>query len=114
MRISDWSSDVCSSDLLHCRVSDAPTLRFDEFADVAEHAGSADTVPLRTSGSEHRPQVAESGGREQGVAQGVRGDRPVGVPGAAIRVGKESTEERSVGKEVVMKGCIRGTPEYKK
>src|SRR3546814_3108604 len=41
MRISDWSSDVCSSDLAHCAAKKASSVCLAALSDVADGAGVA-------------------------------------------------------------------------
>src|SRR3546814_6943251 len=41
MRISDWSSDVCSSDLSHCAAKKASSVCLAALSDVADGAGYA-------------------------------------------------------------------------
>src|SRR3546814_14463801 len=99
MRISDWSADVCASDLLHVEdaasgwpglpVADAAVARIGDFGLDADLA-------LRLS---RRGDGAGGGnaGRERGV------DRS----NAHVR-----SEERRVGKECVSPGRSRWLPEH--
>src|SRR3546814_15226405 len=102
MRISDWSSDVCSSDLLHrLRLFQRRPIAFDvvdrrpaEAARAAEEVGEGHLLGRR--------QAA-------GLAVAVGGDDI----GAHHRVGR--SEERRVGKECVSTCRSRWSPyHYKK
>src|SRR3546814_16864723 len=88
MRISDWSSDVCSSDLTNPRVGALTTMTDTDLAalhlfDVSD--GSIDTLADYFEGC--------GVGDPQGHAQGFR-DR-------GVRDGWIRSEERRVGKECV-------------
>src|SRR3546814_10676654 len=77
MRISDWSSDVCSSDLIARSLSPRPLIGFDDPPDdrVADDVGAgeaADVDPLQPF--ETRDGVGEARGR---------GDRQVDLLGVA-------------------------------
>src|SRR3546814_5418082 len=84
MRISDWSSDVCSSDL--------------ELADPAPEGARASRLGGAPDGAEVDPgtQPGEHGGQQQQRA-GQRG---------------QSTEERRVGKKWVSTCRSRWSPEH--
>ena len=58
-------------------------------AHLGQQRDPAGARPLRTAGAEHRADVAEAGRGQQRVAQRVRGDVAVGVPGAAVDAGPE-------------------------
>src|SRR3546814_16668932 len=97
MRISDWSSDVCSSDLL------------DPFSLSASaqlvYADRADAVDPQLSGMVSWKNAAETFGILIGGIYQKRQTRRDGieVPGYAT-----SSEERRVGKEGVSTGRARG------
>src|SRR3546814_15756471 len=85
MRISDWSSDVCSSDLLHARCRPSPD------------RGSVPS-PARWTGNHRQPGRPPS-------------ERPLRLPATERR----RSEERRVGKECVSTCRSRWSPyHYKK
>src|SRR3546814_1088409 len=77
MRISDWSSDVCSSDLARCIAVDSPS----------------------ASGKPGVPADEGRGHDLEGAAH--RGLRPLGEPQMGARRAARRSEERRVGKECV-------------
>src|SRR3546814_1038638 len=85
MRISDWSSDVCSSDLIG-------QIRFVPFADVGGD--------LRRAALDLEPAGKDAGTRAARV------DRPVHRGGDRI----QRSEERRVGKECVSTCRSRWSP----
>src|SRR3546814_13981855 len=95
MRISDWSSDVCSSDLAHLRteITVRGGVDVDVFLVVLDstkphHIGTAAEEVAR--GTSHRGRVARDGVR--GAVQHLVGHK----------VGRtDRSEERRVGKECV-------------
>src|SRR3546814_11279504 len=93
MRISDWSSDVCSSDLLGVheleRAGHAGTIGWPD-----PHAVAADDDAVADAHAVHR--------------HGADPDRTVGV------VHHERSEERRVGKECVSTCRSRWTPNHYK
>src|SRR3546814_13669286 len=107
MRISDWSSDVCSSDL---QATDEAEL----LADDGEHevgVGLGQEAPLGPAGAEPGAGHAAGGDADEGLdglVAGVAGVLPrveeAGDPGPAV-VGRQGergrSEERRVGKEGV-------------
>src|SRR3546814_13928014 len=94
MRISDWSSDVCSSDLVDFDLGGAdPVRRAGERSLVGfEWQHLPDLVPM-TEGDRHMLAV----GRENGVGDGFTVPRH--FPGQAS--GSCRSEERRVGKQCV-------------
>src|SRR3546814_15796453 len=119
MRISDWSSDVCSSDLSACRYAHGPI-------DVAQHFYRAEGVRLadieavevgmsqlaiRQASKPSCPtlQVA-MGSTEFGVALGLLGGSN-GLRDYWNAFGNQAvrSEERRVGKEVVSTCRSRGS-----
>src|SRR3546814_6078254 len=84
MRISDWSSDVCSSDLVERGRHDLITHREDA-EDRFDRACTAEQVPDRRFGRTHRQipdRIAEQPphrAKLQLVAERGRGDRKSGV-----------------------------------
>src|SRR3546814_18157131 len=100
MRISDWSSDVCSSDLRAAEAGAAPVASGAEPpAAVTSGHERAETV---TSGPERAAAVASGPERSAAVTAGVEEDAaPDDRP-------DDSTEERRVGKEGVRTSRDRG------
>src|SRR3546814_20268363 len=92
MRISDWSSDVCSSDLLILRDRMRPRSALGHVADQQDRRIAAETV-------------AQRGG---GIALGVV-EIDMGMIGGIGR-----SEERRVGKECVSKCRYRWSPSHYK
>src|SRR3546814_15003215 len=91
MRISDWSSDVCSSDL----GNDGQDAEHEADPQVAQQA----LVAQRAEGGEGLEQVAAVGQqlvRAAGERRGgvLRGEQP-------LRTAQDTSEERRVGKECV-------------
>src|SRR3546814_14559672 len=88
MRISDWSSDVCSSDLAPGRVA-----RLAQIADDGTHLADVRRAFQRSDeqldGMQRLPQVVARGGQKAGL-------------GAVRPLGRLRSEERRVGK-----GCVR-------
>src|SRR3546814_19272735 len=96
MRISDWSSDVCSSDLTR-------TGR-EKIADFAAAvAKMAPRVGMREKGAGFIMRFAEGEPLDQ------RPKRP-NIDGALAPLGKISSEERRVGKEGVSTGRFGRAP----
>src|SRR3546814_9739390 len=95
MRISDWSSDVCSSDLLvHRGIEDREIGRMEHrIADAGEHG--------------HRQQHPEA--RHQAVKQNGRAVDPEPADQHVARAGARS-EARRVGKECVSTCRSRWSP----
>src|SRR3546814_15645630 len=104
MRISDWSSDVCSSDLCPFRAADAFGEDRPEFLLVAhdEEPAIARAVELA------RDQRGM--GRTR---RALRRHAVIHVPGAEI-VDVVRSEERRVGKECVSTCRSRWSPDHKK
>src|SRR3546814_17091287 len=104
MRISDWSSDVCSSDLLAFEEGGAAVVEGGEVLVTGEHEGLLFAA-------------IRGGFVECGVgARPGQGVEP--RPGAGLTVGlsrRARSEERRVGKEGVSTCRARGSPyHYKK
>src|SRR3546814_17494671 len=108
MRISDWSSDVCSSDLLqgeHVLVPVTPGFIAAQVVAGAEKAEIDDRhLPAGETASsprsedafvEHLPKVVET-------------DPPLSV----VEVGQKRSEERRVGKECVSTCRSRWSPTH--
>src|SRR3546814_19323685 len=87
MRISDWSSDVCSSDL------------------PGRHADAERGRGVILPHASHQPQQQGGTGTRAGRGQELEGRRP-----RRTRRGPQRSEERSVGKECVSSGSSRGSP----
>src|SRR3546814_1908382 len=82
MRISDWSSDVCSSDLLFARI-------------FLRHIAKADALARHIGGA------GICGHDQHDVAE---------IDGLAVVVGEARSEERRVGKECVSTCRSRWSP----
>src|SRR3546814_20243854 len=97
MRISDWSSDVCSSDLART------AKRFETRVGLDDH-------PAGRPGLDDRLLLAYLAGRAVGAAER-HAALQIGVdqPG-----GRERSEERRVGKECVSTCRSRWSPEHEK
>src|SRR3546814_13871285 len=101
MRISDWSSDVCSSDLLpsHGIAYDvwaglvAPEVTEDGFCDMPEH-----------------PSVGMHAGPLLGALGVLAGITRARAPGRPCRIDVARSEERRVGKEFVRTCKSRWSP----
>src|SRR3546814_18431424 len=126
MRISDWSSDVCSSDLaapssLHGAArlgADAGHGLFGRAVDaeLGWHDQRADDAERRVGQDSHRPDHPHDGRRARFLWHGnFRGADAIGEgvqqPQPLYRM--DGSEERRVGKEGVSKGKYRWAP-YKK
>src|SRR3546814_12215964 len=100
MRISDWSSDVCSSDL------GSSTLR---------HAQGERVIQI-TSSLLNRHAKTPAG--ERGITPGKEREEPkelrAGVMCARAGARRVRSEERRVGKEVVRTGRSRRSPYHEK
>src|SRR3546814_20155307 len=98
MRISDWSSDVCSSDLLSQPLCAAALADFQQ----AQRVGCAAVLHVVAAG-EHD---VVAGGEQAGVVQGLHGvARGLARGPAAAR-----SEKRRVGKECVSPVHYRWSP----
>src|SRR3546814_12347428 len=97
MRISDWSSDVCSSDLARLQVSDVP--RLVENLGGAKLYGDDPTVSLREL-------IQNAADAVQARRRFDERDSDYGL----ISVGLERSEERRVGKECVSTCRSRWSP----
>src|SRR3546814_15400300 len=96
MRISDWSSDVCSSDL-----GDGRSARSAALADLRHEAVDIRlVVHIVHAGTHHRLEPAA---READAAAGAGGGADVDALG-------DRSEERRVGKECVSTGRSRWSP----
>src|SRR3546814_8086369 len=99
MRISDWSSDVCSSDLLNLQAAQARHLN------VEQHAAD----PLGTDRrQERRAGFVRLRRKARRLDEG-----PQGIPNGLVVVDDENrwrSEERRVGKECVSKSRSRWSP----
>src|SRR3546814_10971794 len=99
MRISDWSSDVCSSDL-----ADTAAENIEQQADVIDERAGTMTNEVVENAMENQAEALENraeGVREMGERQGEAVDR--------------RSEERRVGKECVSTGRSRWSAyHYKK
>src|SRR3546814_12852544 len=97
MRISDWSSDVCSSDLI-----DDPALFF-----FARRAGPKHVDLMPRPASDTKPEITQAQAMANRVAAIAEATGPAGEYGRS--------EERRVGKECVSPCRSRWSPyHYKK
>src|SRR3546814_17016344 len=97
MRISDWSSDVCSSDLEGHRTGAGPRLpRQRELHPVQQRRGGGG---WRVPG--FRPRSRRRGGHHLAGLRLRAGARPGALPQPSPHQGAVRSEERSVGKESV-------------
>src|SRR3546814_17630408 len=125
MRISDWSSDVCSSD----RLAREGGLAADEVAGALDGGGAGDVVGhVRLSGENYSSLLQRSTGNIQAifavqpksgickVASMELGDRIAHYRSKAglNQSELERSEERRVGKEGVSKCSYRGSPAHSK
>src|SRR3546814_15690809 len=101
MRISDWSTDVCSSDL-SAKARDAATKGKDK---AAEAVGSLAKMLEDSAGTVDTKFGKQYGDYERSAASTVAGL-------ASTPDQKDSSEERRVGKEVVSTCKSRGSPQY--
>src|SRR3546814_13400306 len=101
MRISDWSSDVCSSDLLSVAAdgqyfwNGAPVADEELFSRLQAEAAKAPQPDLHIRGDKE-----------------VRYERVAQAMAAAQRAGVRRSEERRVGKECVRTCRSRWSPEH--
>src|SRR3546814_13281544 len=101
MRISDWSSDVCSSDLA----------AFNNWGQKRRRPFEAVAAALRLSGSDWTPNVGDDKSGEFSWRMGFTGHTPYdwpapnGYPDTAVR-----SEERRVGQECVRTCRSRWSP----
>src|SRR3546814_18081245 len=112
MRISDWSSDVCSSDLSYCLRPKSPSLPTikpllitQEWRDVG-----SDLAARRAS---RRAHFSRDGPPAGSVPDGV-GRVPRTAPGTGRRAAPARSEERRVGKECVSTCRSRWSPYHSK
>src|SRR3546814_20528548 len=107
MRISDWSSDVCSSDLAF-RVAQHPGEQLFAPYSHARSRGGKQRLPRKEEAGVHHLEL-----RTADIIAGER-RRPLGVLHEAIAqdhaVEAASTEERRVGKECVSTCRSRWSP----
>src|SRR3546814_6197335 len=112
MRISDWSSDVCSSDLVGAVARRRPGTQGEgapEVVEIAKHRRRLDRPAL---------DGGEAGGRHQFRETLARAERKAPVLGQVPRRGVEGgrggperrSEERRVGKECVSTCRSRWSP----
>src|SRR3546814_11251892 len=94
MRISDWSSDVCSSDLAQARTA---------YLDASPAAGNFEDRPDSLMAGRQGPKGRRRGGR------GLNGGRRPVVPWQAL-----GSEERRVGEECVRTCSSRWSPYHSK
>src|SRR3546814_11854136 len=101
MRISDWSSDVCSSDLLEFLADLARDRRVavtEAFTQCRERRGEAGATFVEDERGAHRSDL------------GNRGGAGAGLGGEETEEEEPRSEERRVGKECVSTCRSRGSP----
>src|SRR3546814_8521625 len=85
MRISDWSSDVCSSDLGQASAAAAPLATGEGYASALEAQASATGTMARRNASSNFGDFGErstfGANRSFGAAGGLLSERASGVPG---------------------------------
>src|SRR3546814_15886730 len=108
MRISDWSSDVCSSDL---RIAVAINARLDIILDLRLQIGTED---IEGEFGNRLPRDAAVDAIFVDAAkvaiQVAIGHRIIGRGQAIVVLGEPRSEERRVGKECVRTCRSRGSP----
>src|SRR3546814_12622025 len=115
MRISDWSSDVCSSDLLALAIVAAAKLRQLDIPEVSDFDSPTGKGAVGTVGGKRIFLGAGAYLNENGIdvstaaaqADGMRAD---GATAVFAAVDGRRSEERRVGKECVSKCRSRGPP----
>src|SRR3546814_14856627 len=126
MRISDWSSDVCSSDLFVVEpmakqpVAAAPDIldavivaRQPLVVAAAPPFGGDAPGPFVAAHRMKRPAPAEALRRAVGdLGDHLARPRRIEVPEGTRRRLAGRSEERQVGQECVSTGCTRGAPDY--
>src|SRR3546814_14932800 len=104
MRISDWSSDVCSFDLIERTAASARgIIDGDGRNAVAEVSGAA--RELKVAIGEARLTIADIGRQTDAI-----GTRTLSTVNATM----QRSDERRVGKECVSTSKYRGSPDHKK
>src|SRR3546814_15030736 len=107
MRISDWSSDVCSSDLIKITVGDFPAILIDK-REISANLRSRQRrfvtrrlIPLRPTGNQR--EKCEKSERKKGFVHG-------NASHALLRSEIQRSAERRVGKECVSTCRYRWSP----
>src|SRR3546814_16318582 len=107
MRISDWSSDVCSSDLLTNRLREQLWCYYPQMIDVAEDLAAGWVLELwklvPTPAAARRV-------REHTLAQLLKRHRVRRITAAELLARLRSSDERRVGKEGVSTCRSRWSP----
>src|SRR3546814_2745787 len=101
MRISDWSSDVCSSDLIEAAGIGHVVVNVHYLADALEAHLAAQKRPFTIAVSDEREQLLETGGGMVKALPQLSGD-PILIV--------NRSEERRVGKECVSTCRSRWSP----
>src|SRR3546814_15908225 len=101
MRISDWSSDVCSSDLLLASLSSIATQK-------------AASLPAKAGvGGETRPRgPAPVAGGTAGRNEVEPPERSEGLPQAASGLAGSAARNRLIGSEIGRASCREGVWQY--
>src|SRR3546814_13767400 len=111
MRISDWSSDVCSSDL---KAEHRLALARARFADDAEAAARLDLKADALDGLQRAARSAKGDPEVVDIEQGHDPSAPADRAHSAGRRRPHRSEERRVGKECVRRVDLGGRSIIKK
>src|SRR3546814_18894349 len=112
MRISDWSSDVCSSDLIRIRGAEANhTLTFVDGIEINDPASGNETR-FETLSADNAARVELLRGAQPALwgAAALGGVIAVTTPQPTQGIRAERSEERRVGKECVSTCRSRSLP----
>src|SRR3546814_16374346 len=102
MRISDWSSDVCSSDLRRLR-------KFDTTLPVQEGPQKKRARPLTSAPASEHPRISPASSEQHEVVYKVRQELPSDA-GKAATAHANRSEERRIGTEWVSTCRSRWSP----
>src|SRR3546814_11665688 len=107
MRISDWSSDVCSSDLVELRHAVTEALAVGGGEKVHRRKDIAEAAARHLDVA----RLVHAGGDEDGVVAAAQGGEAFGAADVAVEVEDDPrSEERRVGKEGVSTCRSRWSP----
>src|SRR3546814_20741818 len=106
MRISDWSSDVCSSDL-----KTRPTVNSSKYSPAIRFARPLDRASMITSTADQRRQ--DTGVHGPGLKfLAIAGACRISCIAGAAQPESNRSEERRGGKEWVSTGTVRWWPDH--